>query len=367
MKKNIPLFKVFMPENVIEPLKETLYSGYISEGSKAANFTLKIGEFIENPLTVTMNSCTMALNIAFRLSGVGFGDEVISTPLTSVASNVPILSLGAKPVWADVEKETGMVDPDSLEKLITENTKAILVLHKEGDLAKLNEILAIAQKHNLKVIEDAAHAFGASYKGLKVGNIGDFTCFSFQAIKQITCADGGALSCKKEEDYWRSRKMKWFGVDKANKGSGNPWLKDVPEWGYKGDLNEILATIGIEQMKHAEKIISAYHQNGKLYEQTLKSVPGVTNIKREDNCYSTYWAYTILVENRNELVRKLKEEGVDSMQIHPRNDIWSMFKSSKRDLPGVDYFNERELSIPSGWWVTADDVHRISEIIKKGW
>jgi len=367
MKKHIPLFKVYMPEGILKPLEETLYSGYLTEGSKAAEFTQMVADFINNPFTATMNSCTMALNIAYRLSGVGFGDEVISTPLTSVASNVPIVALGAKPVWADVERETGMVDPNSIEKLITDKTKAILVLHKEGDLAKLNEISRIAVKYNLKVIEDAAHAFGATYKGSKVGTISDFTCFSFQAIKQITCADGGALSFKNEEDYWKARKLKWFGVDKANKGSGNPWLKDVPDWGYKGDLNDVLATIGIEQMKHVDEIVSKFHVNGELYRNTLSNIPGLDNIKRESDCYSTYWAYTVLVENREGLVKKLKEEGIDAMQIHPRNDIWSMFESSKRDLPGVDYFDKRELSIPSGWWVTEEDIYKISEIIKKGW
>jgi len=309
----------------------------------------------------------MALNIAYRLSGVEYGTEVISTPLTSVASNVPILSLGAKPVWADVEKETGMVDPKTIEALITEKTKAILVLHKEGDLAKMNEIIAIAEKYNIKVIEDGAHAFGAKYLGKKIGNIGNFTCFSFQAIKQITCADGGALSCNNEEDYYSARKLKWFGVDKANKGEGNPWLNDVPNWGYKGDLNDVLATIGIEQMKHVDTIISKFHKNGELYKKLLSNIPGITNIKRESNCYPTYWAYTMLVENRNGLIKKLNEEGVDAMQIHPRNDIWSMFKQSKRDLPGVDYFDKREVSIPSGWWVTKEDVYRIVEIINKGW
>jgi perosamine synthetase len=363
----IPLFKVFMPENITTSLEKTLYSGYLTEGPRAAEFTEKVSEFIENPLTITMNSCTMALHIAYRLAGVTHGSEVISTALTSIASNVPILSLGAKPVWADVEKETGMVDPDSIEELVTEKTKAILVLHKEGDLAKLNEINSIAKKYNLKVIEDAAHAFGASYKGAKVGNTSDYACFSFQAIKQITCADGGALSFKNEDDYWRARKMKWFGFDKAKRGPGNPWLQDVPEWGYKGDLNDVLATIGIEQMKHAKSVISKYHRNGKLYENTLANVPGLLNIRRESDCYSTYWGYTILVENREGLVTRLQEEGVQSMQIHPRNDRWSMFESSKRELPGVDYFDDRELSIPCGWWVTEEDVHKISDIIKKGW
>lgn len=367
MKKNIPLFKVFMPENVIKPLEETLYSGYLTEGNKAAQFTKDVSEFIENPFTVTMSSCTMALAIAYRLSGVGVGDEVITTPLTSVASNVPILSLGAKPIWADVEKNTGMIDPNCLENLITEKTKAILVLHKEGDLAKIDEINLIAKRNNIKVIEDSAHAFGASYKGKKVSNTADFSCYSFQAIKQITCADGGALACKSEDDYFMARKMKWFGVDKASKGPGNPWYNDVATWGYKGDLNDVLATLGIEQMKYAKKIISKYHDNGVIFQEKLKNIAGITNISRLENCYSTYWAFTFMAENRDGLIKKLKEKGVDSMQIHPRNDVWSMFKDSKRELPGVDYFDKLELSIPCGWWINDEDINYITKIIKEGW
>ena len=368
MKKHIPLFKVFMPDNVIESLKITLNSGYLAEGSKAVEFTKKIANFINNPHTVTMNSCTMALNIAYRLCNVGQGDEVITTPLTSVASNAPILSLGAKPIWCDVEKDTGMIDPKDIESLITEKTKAIMVLHKEGDLAKLDEIIGIAKRNNLRVIEDAAHAFGAKYKGRRVGQVSDFTCFSFQAIKHITCADGGALSCRNENDFFRARKMKWFGVDKANKNSEeSPRLNDVSEWGYKGDLNDVLATIGIVQMQHVEYIINSFHNNGILYEKLLQDIPGLSNIKRESDCYSTFWAYTVLVENRDGLVRKLKEHNIDAMQIHPRNDVWSMFSNSKRDLPGVDYFSAREVSIPCGWWLKEEDVYRISEVIKRGW
>ena len=253
--KNIPLFKVFMPESVIPALQKTLFSGYITEGPKAKEFEILVSKYIENEKCMVVNSCTMALNIAYRLAGVGVGDEVITTPLTSIASNIPILSLGAIPVWVDVDPETGMIDPNDIEHLITEKTKAILVLHKEGDPARLDEIISIAKKYNIKVIEDAAHAFGAEYKGRKIGNHGDFVCFSFQAIKHMTTGDGGVLVCKDAEDYNRARKMKWFGVDKANKGPGNPWYNDVSELGYKGDLNDILATIGIEQMKYVQEII----------------------------------------------------------------------------------------------------------------
>ncbi len=365
--QNIPLFKVFMPPTVPDALRQTLFSGYIAEGEKTAEFSSRVSDFIGNPRTVLVNSCTTALTIAYRLAGVGPGDEVLTTPLTSVATNVPILSLGAKPVWVDSDVRTGEVDPSDVEKSITERTKAILVLHKDGDPARLDEILEIAAKHRVKVIEDAAHAFGAKYKGTKIGNHGDYVCFSFQAIKQITTGDGGAILCKDDEDYLRARKLKWFGVDKLDKSTSSPWLRDIPEWGYKGDLNDIASTIGIEQMRHIDNITSVHNRNGLLYSRLLGNIPGLTLLERSDQDFSTFWAYTILVEKREDFIMKLSQSGVQASQIHPRNDIWSMFSSSRRALPGVDFFSSREVSLPSGWWVSEEDVFRVADIVKGGW
>ncbi len=362
-----PLFKVFMPESVVEALKETLFSGYIAEGDKVALLTKMVSEYIGNDKTVLVNSGTSALTLAFRLAGVGPGTEVISTPLTSVAMNVPILELGGVPVWGDVDPETGMLDPDEIEPLITEKTKAICVLHKEGDPARLGEIIAIVKKYDLKVVEDCAHAFGSKYQGVKIGNHGDFCCFSFQAIKHITTGDGGALACKNEEDYQRAKRLKWFGVDHDKHDGGKAWLRDVPEWGYKMNMNNISATIGIECIKHIDEINSAFNKNGIRYSELLSDVPGVRLIRRDPNDYSIFWAYCLLAENREGLIKKLVGDGIASGQIHPRNDIYSMFDTAKRNLPNVDYFSEREMCVPSGWWVEEEEVERICSIIRSGW
>lgn len=358
---------MFQPDSVVEAMKETLFSGFIAEGGKTARFRQIVANFVENPRTVLVNSCTMALTMAYRLSDVGIGNEVISTPLTCVASNQPILSLCARPVWADVDPKTGIITADTIFPCISEKTKAILVLHKEGDLARMAEILDLAKKHNLKIIEDAAHAFGAKYRGQKVGTMGDFACFSFQAIKHITTGDGGALSCADEANYLRAKKMKWFGVDRDSRDGGNPWEQDVPEWGYKGNMNDISATIGIEQMKHVEEILTAFNLNGNRYSKLLENVPGITPIDRDNRDFSTYWAYCLIAENRKGLIQKLAEHGIAASQIHPRNDVYSMFASSKKHLPNVDWFAEREVSIPCGWWVSEEEQSRICDVIRSGW
>jgi len=362
-----PLFKVFQPPGVDAAMRETLYSGFLAEGPKTAEFTRRVAEFIGNPRTVVVNSCTMALTIAYRLAGVEPGSEVISTPLTCVASNQPILQLGATPVWADVDPRTGMVTAETIAPLVTPRTRAILVLHKEGDPARLGEILALGARHGVKIIEDAAHAFGAEYQGTRIGAQGDFACFSFQAIKHITTGDGGALTCRSESDYLRGKRLKWFGVDRDDRQGGSPWENDVPEWGFKGNLNDVAATIGVEQMKHVDSVLARFHANGRRYSELLKDVAGVSLIPRDPRDFETCWAYCFLVENRSGLIAKLAEHGVASGQIHPRNDTYSMFAASRRELPGTDHFAAREICIPSGFWVEPEEQQRIVEIIRSGW
>ncbi|MBM4443327.1 MAG: DegT/DnrJ/EryC1/StrS family aminotransferase [Candidatus Rokubacteria bacterium] len=365
-----PLFKVFQPEGVDVALRDTLYSGFIAEGPKTAAFTRAIGDFIGNPRTVAVNSCTTALAIAFRLAGVGPGREVISTPLTCIASNEPIVQLGGTIMWADVDPRTGMITADTIAPHITSRTAAICVLHKEGDPARLGEILALARRHGIKVVEDAAHTFGARYDGAPIGSQGDYACFSFQAIKHITTGDGGALACGDEADYLRARKLKWFGVDREARPPRNTVLNEVPdvvEWGFKGNMNDLAATIGLEQMKHVDAILQAFHANGIEYSRLLAAVPGIEILARSPRDFGTYWGYCLLAEGREGLVRKLAEHGVSSGQIHERNDRYSMFREFRAALPGVDHFDARELSLPCGWWVTVEERERIVDVIRKGW
>jgi len=363
MIKNIPLFKVHMPQSVNEPLLKTLHSGYLSEGERVKEFKEIMSVYLDNEYVIPVSNCTMALTISYRVSGVKQGDEVISTPLTCIATNTPLINIGAKIVWSDVNPKTGMIDASKLESIITPKTKAIVVLHKDGDLAEMDKIKEIATKYGLKIIEDAAHALGGSYKGIKVGNIGDFTCFSLQAIKQITTADGGLLVCNNEEDYKLAKKYKWLGVDKEN-SVGNPWFNDIEISGYKANMNDLTATIGIEQMKYVNDVIDIYHRNGELYSELLKGVEGVDLIDREKDSYSTYWTYVILTDKREKIIESLKNEGISASVVHPRNDNYSIFKDFKRELPGVEEFSKRELSLPCGFWVSKEDINKIVKIIK---
>ena len=192
----------------------------------------------------------------------------ITTPLTCIAGNQPILTLGATPVWADVFRETGMLTCETIEPLITRKTRAIYVLHKEGSPAKIEDIYKLKKKYkNLKIIEDAAHAFGAKRKKLDL--FGDFVCFSFQAIKHITTGDGGAIFCSNKKDYQIARKLKWFGVDRDERNSRDVWREDIAEWGFKGNINDIASSIGLSQIKYINWILERCYKNGKRYDEKI--------------------------------------------------------------------------------------------------
>lgn len=364
--KKISLFGVYMPKSAAEAVAKTLYTGYVAEGPRVKEFTQMVSAYLQNPNTMMLNNCTMALQIACHLSDVQPGDEVISTPLTSICTNVPIAHLKGKPVWADVDPTTGISDIKDVERQITKRTKAILLLHKDGDVVDLDKYVDLAKSYNVKLIEDCAHTYGAKYNGRMIGNHGDICCFSFQAIKQITTGDGGCMTVQDDELFDRAKKLKWMGVD-HDKRNGNPWRADITELGYKANMNDIAASIGIEAQKEIDSVIEKYHHNGELYTKTLTemNIPGVTLLRRDPLCYSVYWTYVIMSEKRDGLCAFLEENGISADQNHPRNDVWTVFKDSRRELPGVDYFGARELSLPCGWWVDDEDIYRICDLIKK--
>jgi len=372
-KKEIPLFKVHMPKTVLGPLKKVLFSGFVNEGVQVTDFEKKLRGFINNPLTIAVNSCTSALTLALKIAGVGPGDEVITTPMTCVATNTPVSNLFAKPVWCDIDPLVGNIDPEQIEKKITSKTKAILFVDWIGIPADLDRIKAIGKKHRIKVIEDAAQAFGAVYKGKRIGVTSDFTCFSFQAIKHINTGDGGALSFLSRSDYNRGKKLKWFGIDReatkdaAGNWKGSRWNCIIPEAGFKFHMNNIEAAIGLEQMKLADKIIKSHQDNARYFMNNLKGIPGITLPKIEKGISPSWWVFMLFAERRDGLSRKLSENGIHSSLLHVRNDGYGCFKDSKAKLPGVTKFQRHELCIPCGWWVNRKDAEYIVDVIKSGW
>lgn len=361
----IPLFKVHMPESVVEPVKNVLMSGYVGQGPKVDEFEKKLTPWVGHPNGLTVNSCTSAIHLALRLAGVGPGKEVISTPMTCSATNEPILERGADIVWADISPLDGNIDTQDVERKITKKTKAIICVHWAGYPCDLGELSRISQKYGIPVIEDAAHAFGAEHKGRRIGSHSQYVCFSFQAIKHLTTVDGGLLVCASMDDYRRGKLLRWYGIDRETPRRDLRCEEDIKEYGYKAHMNDLAAVIGIEQLNHMAGLLKRHRENAAFYRENLSGIKGVLQLHYRLEHTPSFWIYTILVKDRVSFQKRMADEGVMVSQVHIRNDIHTAFRGFERNLPGVDEFSEQQVSIPVGWWVTDEDRVKVVEAIKK--
>lgn len=362
--KDIPLFKVFMPETVLEPLSKVLFSGYIGEGPVVKEFEQQLGKRFDNKNVLALNNGTAAIQLALRLSNVGYGDEVISTPMTCTATNEPVLALGAKIIWADIDSWTGNIDPADVAKKITPKTKAIICVHWGGYPCDLEELNGIAAEHGINLIEDACHSFGSIYKDSMIGSHSDFVCFSFQAIKHLTTIDGGALTCRSKDDCERGRLLRWYGIDRNAKGKDLRCEADIAEYGYKFHMNDVTAAIGLEQLKYVDDTLEKHLRNAMRYNKAFKYLKNVQPLRCEDDRLSAYWLYTIRAKNRKRLTEHMKKAGITVSQVHARNDNHTIFKHFKTDLPGVDEFMSEQISIPVGWWLNQTDIEYIISSVR---
>jgi dTDP-4-amino-4,6-dideoxygalactose transaminase len=356
-----------MPETVISPLNGTMLSGFIGEGPRVKQFEAELGAYFGNPHVLTLNSCTSAIQLALRLAGVGQGDEVISTAMTCTATNEPVMAAGGTLVWADIDPTTGNIAPRAIEAKITSKTKAIIVVHWGGLPVDLDEVLAIAKARGIKVIEDAAHAAGADYKGKRLASHADFVCFSFQAIKHITTVDGGAIFCKSEDDYKRGKLLRWYGIDREQPRADFRCEEDIAEWGYKFHMNDVAATIGSVQLPYLDGIVKQRRELAAFYDKELASVPGVRLCQWPKDRTSAYWLYTLFVERRTTFMAAMKERNVAVSQVHARNDRHTMFRQFASDLPGVDAFTKDMICIPIGFWVGPEERAQVVSAVRQGW
>lgn len=362
---SIPLFKVFMTEDAIQASNAVLRSGYIGQGPNVEIFEKALSKKLGSPNVLSLNSGTSAIHLALRLAGVEAGTEVISTPMTCTASNIPILERGARIVWADIDPMTGNIDPDDVDRKITAKTKAIIAVHWGGYPCELDALNQIARKNGIRLIEDAAHAFGASYKGKPIGSHSDFVCFSFQAIKHLTTIDGGALVCRSTADFKRGKLLRWFGIDREGERKDFRCEEDVIEHGYKFHMNDVCAAVGAAQLKHIEPVLDAHRENGRFYRKHLGVCAGVSLPSYQENRVSAFWLFTLHAKERDKFMYEMQSRNIVVSQVHARNDKHTMMKAFETLLPGVDAFTNSQVSIPVGWWLSqAEKEHIVSSIIE---
>ncbi len=345
----IHLFYPYVSKEAADEVADTLKSRWIGQGPKVDKFEDDFSQKFNQKYCVSLNSGSAALETAYELAGISAGDEVITTPLTCTATNIPLLRMGAKIVWADINKDTLCLDREDVLRKITPKTKAVVNVHLGGIENDLGEM-------PVPVISDAAQALGIF--------TGDYTCCSFQAIKHITTGDGGMLVVNNEEEYKKAKLMRWFGIDREAKAR-NEWQPykdrqmtfDIEIQGYKRQMTDIAAGMGIAGLKNYYDMIAHRKKLFELYKKLLK-VPVV------DGKRNTYWLCTILVHGRDKIARRLLENGIESNLVQVRNDAYKVFGGRKR-LPVMDQLEDNYLSIPLNMGTTEEDVIKICHLINK--
>lgn len=358
----ISLFKVYTHERAKELVNEVLDSGYIGQGPKVEAFELALQQFlktVEPPLSV--NSGTSALDLAYHLVGVGPGTEVISTAMTCTATNGALALRGARIIWADVNALTGLIDPYDVGRKISPKTVAIVAVDWGGKACNYTEL----KKFSIPVIEDAAHAFGALYKGKPVAETGgDYIMWSFQAIKHLTTGDGGALMTPLHQ-LERGRLLRWFGLDRRS-GESFRCAQTIQELGYKYQMNDIAAAIGLANMLGVEEVLRLHRVNAKFYSDCFNVLKNIKAPLYDPE--SAWWLYTLLLPSeaaRDTFIRYMTERGVMVSPVHARNDKHPPLRFPSGKLPGLDHFSSRECAIPVHWALSLADVNYIVDMVCK--
>lgn len=357
----IQLFKPYVTEEAIAAVSEVLRSGWIGLGSKTVEFEKRFADYVGSKYAVGVNSATSALHLALIASGVGAGDEVLTTPMTFVSTNHAILYQQAEPVFVDVEESTLNIDLAKAKDLVTPRTKAIMAVHYGGNPINISKLYEFAKEYDLKVIEDAAHACGASFYGRKIGSFG-LTCFSFHAVKNLPLGDGGMITTDDLEVYEQLLRLRWVGIDRStferNVGKYQ-WEYDVKELGYKYHINDIASAIGIEHLNMLDSWNKRRQDIVNGYRTGLSHVPvgNLSFVNTTSGAESSNHLCVIRVKNRDAVVDELKKKNIGVGVHYKPNNHYAPFQNCRHGELNVAEAAYREIiSLPLHLYLTDDDV-----------
>jgi dTDP-4-amino-4,6-dideoxygalactose transaminase len=368
----------FFKEELKEML-DTLRSGWWGTGAKVLKFESEFRQYAHSAYAIAVNSCTAAMHLGLDALGIGRGDEVITTPLTFVSTANVILHVRAKPVFADVDRKTGNIDPQEIEKKITRKTKVIIPVDLHGRPCQLDKIMSLAKKHRLIVLEDAAHATEAWYKGKKIGSIADMTAFSFYVTKNVATGEGGMLTLANKDWAEKISLRRLHGISKdAWKRYSASGFEDYEAVypGYKYNMMDIQASLGIHQLKRAEANLKLRNKYWQIYNQAFQQLEGVIPpAEDEKNTIHARHLYALNLEleklkiTRNQFIDALKAEnigaGVHFTALHLHKYYRETFGFKKGSYPNAEWIGERTVSLPFYPHMTKKDLEDVIKAVTK--
>ena len=385
MMKNRPVRDRFLPFHQpsidgeeIQEVVDTLKSGWITTGPKTKLFEKKFQEYIGCKHAIAVSSCTAGLHLALVAAGVGQGDEVITTPYTFATTGEVIIQIGAKPVFVDIEEDGFNIDVTKIPEAITPETKAIIPVHFAGEPCDMDEIMKIAQENNLFVIEDAAHAVGAEYKGKKIGNIGDVTVFSFYATKNLTTGEGGMVTTNNDELAEKIRLLSLHGISKdawKRYTAEGSWYYEILYAGYKYNMTDIQASLGIHQLNKLEKFLSIRQKYAQRYSSAFADISEIKTPPVNHHVRHAWHLYVIRLNSaslsidRKQFIEALKAENIGSsvhfipLHLHPYYKKKYGYKQG--DYPNSEQVYSKVISLPLFPKMADTDLEDVIKAVKK--
>ena len=371
----IPYHRPYITDDEVNAASETIRNGWLTMGRKTIEFEEQFGAYLEMPYSVAVNSCTAALHLALCAIGLKEGDEVIVPTTTFVSTAEVVRYFNARPVMVDVERGTHCIDASLIERAITPKTKAIIPVHFSGQPCDMDAIMDIARRHNLPVIEDAAHAFPAFYKGRKIGTIGDITCFSFYATKTIAAGEGGMIVTANSRWADKMKIMRLHGVTKdawKRYTKEGTWEYDVLDAGFKYNTTDICSSIAMEQMKKNDAMTDLRYAVAARYDAAFAGIDQIIPYEIKADCKSAKHLYPLRVNpaaltiTRNEFIRLLNERDImTSVHFIPlyRFTYYRNLGYRAEDYPASEWVFERTLSLPLYPGMTDEEVAYVIDAV----
>ncbi|MBN1353754.1 MAG: DegT/DnrJ/EryC1/StrS family aminotransferase [Candidatus Omnitrophica bacterium] len=366
-KKTIPMARPSLGREEIKNVEKALKTHWLGMGSFVYDFEKKIQKYIGVKYAIAVNTGTTAIHLALAGIGIVPGDEIIVPSLTFVGSVQPIINLGAKPVFCEVEPDTLNIDFDDAEKRITKRTRAIIVVHYGGTACNMDRAMHMAENRKIRIVEDAAHAFGSYYKGRKIGSFGDIACFSFDPIKNLTCGEGGCVVTNKARIAEALRRKRLLGISKdtwmryKNKRS---WFYEVVTEGYRYHMSNISASIGLAQFDKLEGFIEKKKRIVREYDNFFKKIRGVALLRRNYSETAPF-NYTIRIgRNRNKFIDYATKKGITVGINYIPNHIQPFFRKFSTKLPVTERIWGEIVSLPLYYDMKESEIQRVKKTVK---
>ncbi len=366
--RSIPLFDGRATPAMAQAALRILQSGQIAAGPLVGEFEARLAGRLGRDHVVCTDDMTSALTLSLRLACVQPGDDVLTLAFNCLSSNTPIALAGARPIWVDIDPMTAAMSVEDVRRALTPRTRALVLYHVAGHPGPADELATLCSERGLALIEDCNNALGAARHGQPVGRQGAYAVHSFYPNRQVNALDGGALCCPDDATRRRAIRLRRFGIDlstfRDERGEINP-SSDVPEIGWSASISQLHAAVGLSSLEDLDERLARVRAHARMLAEGLAGLEGLRVVRPIEGARPVYWGFLVLARDRDRRLAGLKRRGVQASILHQRNDTYSGFQATRRELPGTDEFMSQVMALPCGWWLDDVDIRAVIDAVRE--